>query len=118
MEQTSLKELILYTFKSILSEPEFKTWPNVGIAIQAYLKQSHSDLIELREWAIKRGTPVWIRLVKGAYWDFETVTANLNGWEQPVWQTKAQTDLNYEFLTSFLPIMFEALPMPLPKLKS
>ena len=102
MEQTSLKELILHTFKSILSEPEFKTWPNVGIAIQAYLKQSHSDLIELREWSVKRGTPVWIRLVKGAYWDFETVTANLNGWDQPVWQTKAQTDLNYEFLTSFL----------------
>jgi len=102
MEQTSLKELILHTFKSILSEPEFKTWPNVGIAIQAYLKQSHSDLIELREWAVKRGTPVWIRLVKGAYWDFETVTANLNGWDQPVWQTKAQTDSNYEFLTSFL----------------
>lgn len=102
MEQTNLKEIILHTFKSILAEPEFKNWPNVGIAIQAYLKQSHSDLIELHEWAIKRGTPVWIRLVKGAYWDFETVTANLNGWEQPVWQTKAQTDSNYEFLTSFL----------------
>ncbi|NBR04730.1 MAG: aldehyde dehydrogenase family protein [Planctomycetes bacterium] len=102
MEQTSLKEIILHTFKSLLAEPEFKNWPNVGIAIQAYLKQSHSDLIELREWAAKRGTPVWIRLVKGAYWDYETVTANLNGWDQPVWQTKAQTDLNYEFLTSFL----------------
>ncbi len=102
MEQTSLKEIILHTFKSILSEPEFKNWTNVGIAIQAYLKQSHSDLMELREWAAKRGAPVWIRLVKGAYWDYETVTANLNGWEQPVWQTKAQTDLNYEFLTSFL----------------
>ena len=102
MEQTSLKEIILHTFKSILSEPEFKNWPNVGIAIQAYLRQSHSDLLALREWTIKRGTPIWIRLVKGAYWDYETVTANLNGWEQPVWQTKAQTDLNYEFLTSFL----------------
>ena len=29
----------------------------------------------LRDWARERGTPVWVRLVKGAYWDYETIHA-------------------------------------------
>ncbi len=36
------------------------------------------------DWAEQRGTPVWVRLVKGAYWDYETVIAQAHGWPIPV----------------------------------
>ena len=47
----------------------------MGIVIQCYLRDSDDDLVALRDWARQRGTPVWVRLVKGAYWDYETVHA-------------------------------------------
>ena len=45
---------------------------------------------------LDRGAPITIRLVKGAYWDYETVLADQNGWAPPVWRTKAETDACYE----------------------
>jgi RHH-type transcriptional regulator, proline utilization regulon repressor / proline dehydrogenase / delta 1-pyrroline-5-carboxylate dehydrogenase len=40
-----------------------------------------------------------VRLVKGAYWDYETVLADQNGWPSPVWRSKAETDACYERLS-------------------
>jgi RHH-type proline utilization regulon transcriptional repressor/proline dehydrogenase/delta 1-pyrroline-5-carboxylate dehydrogenase len=37
-----------------------------------------------------------VRLVKGAYWDAETVHARAEGWPVPVFEDKADTDANYE----------------------
>ena len=37
------------------------------------------DLQRLAEWAKVRGTPVWVRLVKGAYWEIEQVIAVVPG---------------------------------------
>ena len=96
MEHFDIRNIILHTFRDILSEPEFADWPDCGIAIQAYLKQSEDDLKELIEWAEKRGAPIHVRLVRGAYWDEETVIAKCEGWELPVWKEKWQTDANYE----------------------
>ena len=50
----------------------------------------------------KRGTPIWVRLVKGAYWDYETVIAAQQNWPSPVWEQKPQTDANFERQTQFL----------------
>ena len=43
-----------------------------------------------------------MRLVKGAYWDYETVIAQAHGWPIPVFQQKWQSDANFERLTRFL----------------
>src|SRR5579883_480521 len=103
MEQHSFKDVTLRIFRDILTEPEFREWPHVGIAIQAYLKDTEADLHELLDWAKnKRRTPVWVRLVKGAYWDYETVIAAQNHWPVPVFTRKWQSDANYEKLTEFL----------------
>jgi RHH-type transcriptional regulator, proline utilization regulon repressor / proline dehydrogenase / delta 1-pyrroline-5-carboxylate dehydrogenase len=56
----------------------------------------------LRDWARERGAPVWVRLVKGAYWDYETVKAKANGWPIPVWQRKWESDANFERQTRFV----------------
>ncbi len=102
MEQFSAKEATLQTFKDAFDEPEFRDWPDVGIAIQAYLKTCGDDLAGLAEWAARRQTPVWVRLVKGAYWDYETVIAARNDWPSPVYGEKAETDANYESMAAFL----------------
>jgi RHH-type proline utilization regulon transcriptional repressor/proline dehydrogenase/delta 1-pyrroline-5-carboxylate dehydrogenase len=100
MEQYAYKDITLCIFKEILEEEEFHRWSDVGIAIQAYLKDD--DLPALAAWADRRGTPVWVRLVKGAYWDYETVIAAQNNWRVPVFTQKAETDANFERLTTFL----------------
>ena len=82
---------------------EFRARPDVGIVIQSYLQDAAADLAALRDWARQRGTPVWVRLVKGAYWDYETVHA------QRAWTGRCRCssrngkrDANFERLTRFL----------------
>ena len=60
-------------------EDEFRDWPDCGIVITPYLPEAEEDLRELLQWVQKRGTPIWVRLVKGAYWDYETVVAEYRG---------------------------------------
>jgi RHH-type proline utilization regulon transcriptional repressor/proline dehydrogenase/delta 1-pyrroline-5-carboxylate dehydrogenase len=102
MEQYAYKDLTLRIFQEILSEEEFRDWGDVGIALQGYLKDSGADLEKLARWAEERGTPIWVRLVKGAYWDYETVVAAQQGWPVPVFINKWETDANFEQLTRFL----------------
>ena len=96
MEQYAFKDTTLRIFREILEEPEYRDWPDVGIAVQAYLIDTEKDLTELLAWVKARGTPAWVRLVKGAYWDYETVIAAQNDWPVPVWTEKWQSDACYE----------------------
>ena len=102
MESYKLKDLTLALFKSIFEEPEFAQKPAIGIAIQAYLLDCERDLRELVAWARRNNRPLNVRLVKGAYWDYETITAQQRDWPVPVWQKKPESDANYEKLTLFL----------------
>src|ERR1019366_7761517 len=102
MEQSSYKDLTIRIFQEILDEPEFRGWPDAGIAIQAYLRSCEGDLQNLLDWAKRRGTPVWNRLIKGAYWDYETVISAQEDWPLPVFGRKWETDANYERMTLFL----------------
>jgi RHH-type proline utilization regulon transcriptional repressor/proline dehydrogenase/delta 1-pyrroline-5-carboxylate dehydrogenase len=102
MEQYTYKDLTLAIFKEILMEDEFRDVSDVGIVIQAYLPEAERDTAELLEWARRRGTPVWVRLVKGAYWDYETVVCQSHGWPIPVYQQKWESDANFERLTRLL----------------
>lgn len=109
MESYQTKDMTLRIFREILMEPEFRDWPHVGIVIQAYLRDSADDIVSLSEWARRRGTPVWVRLVKGAYWDFETIHAQSIGWPVPVWQEKWQSDANFEQLARYLLVHHDVL---------
>ncbi|MBW3540080.1 MAG: proline dehydrogenase family protein, partial [Planctomycetes bacterium] len=109
MEHYAYKDLTLDIFKQVLLEEEFRTFPDIGIVIQAYLPDAGRDLQELLDWVKERGTPVWVRLVKGAYWDYETVVAAANGWPVPVYLEKWQSDENFERQTRFLMENYEWL---------
>jgi RHH-type transcriptional regulator, proline utilization regulon repressor / proline dehydrogenase / delta 1-pyrroline-5-carboxylate dehydrogenase len=102
MESYALKNTTLELFKTILTEAEFKDWPHAGIVIQAYLRDSEGDLRDLIEWGCARGTRFAVRLVKGAYWDYETTKSGQNGSNPPVFLQKPESDANFEKLTRLL----------------
>jgi RHH-type proline utilization regulon transcriptional repressor/proline dehydrogenase/delta 1-pyrroline-5-carboxylate dehydrogenase len=102
MEQYHYKDLILNILKELLVEEEFRSRTDIGITMQAYLRDSAADLEGLIPWAKHRGYPVTVRLVKGAYWDQETIKAQQNHWQIPVYSEKSQTDANYERMTRLL----------------
>jgi RHH-type proline utilization regulon transcriptional repressor/proline dehydrogenase/delta 1-pyrroline-5-carboxylate dehydrogenase len=102
MESYAHKNTTLELFKTVFTEEEFKDWPHAGIVAQAYLRDSEADLRDLIEWSRARGTRFAVRLVKGAYWDYETTKSRQNGWDCPVYLQKPESDANFETLTRLL----------------
>jgi RHH-type proline utilization regulon transcriptional repressor/proline dehydrogenase/delta 1-pyrroline-5-carboxylate dehydrogenase len=102
MESYALKNATLELFKTIFSEEEFKDWPHAGIVIQAYLRDADRDLRDLIDWGRARGTRFAVRLVKGAYWDYETTKSRQNESNPPVFLQKPESDANFEVLTRVL----------------
>ena len=95
MEQYYHKDLFIAAFKQVLSESGSA---GTGIALQAYLKDTENDLQGLIQWARENKQRIGIRLVKGAYWDYEVVVNRLKGWPVPVFLSKEETDKNdFEF---------------------
>lgn len=102
MEQYVYKALTLEILQDILLEPEFRDRTDIGVTLQAYLRDSYADLQTLIAWAKQRGTPLTVRLVKGAYWDQETIKSAQFDWPQPVYSQKISTDANFERMTELL----------------
>ncbi len=102
MEQYHYKDLTLAILQQVLLEAEFRRRSDIGVTLQAYLRDSYTDLKHLILWAKERGTPLTVRLVKGAYWDQETIKAVQRDWAQPVFNNKATTDANFEAMTELL----------------
>ncbi|HLP87233.1 MAG TPA: L-glutamate gamma-semialdehyde dehydrogenase [Nostocaceae cyanobacterium] len=102
MEQYAYKDITLKILKKLLLEEEFRQRTDIGVTIQAYLQDSEQDAKDVIEWLKQRGYPLTIRLVKGAYWDQETIKAEQKHWPQPVYNDKAATDANFESITQLL----------------
>ncbi|HBE21530.1 MAG TPA: L-glutamate gamma-semialdehyde dehydrogenase [Cyanobacteria bacterium UBA11149] len=102
MEQYVYKDMTLAILKDLLMEEEFRDRTDIGMTLQAYLRDSKKDLQDLIVWGKKRGYPITIRLVKGAYWDQETIKSRQNHWPQPVYNNKVATDANFEEMTQLL----------------
>ncbi len=96
MEQYAYRALTYDLFCRVLREPEFLDWPDVGIVVQAYHPEAEAELKMLLSWVESRGTPITIRLVKGAYWDYEVLSARRLGWPEPVYLEKWRSDAAFE----------------------
>ncbi|MFO7816650.1 MAG: L-glutamate gamma-semialdehyde dehydrogenase [Desulfovibrionales bacterium] len=99
MEQYKYKDITIEAYKRLRSDPEFREFDQLALVLQAYLKDTDSDLDDLLGWARSEKLPIALRLVKGAYWDYETVLAKQNGWEIPVYTIKAESDAAFERLS-------------------
>jgi RHH-type proline utilization regulon transcriptional repressor/proline dehydrogenase/delta 1-pyrroline-5-carboxylate dehydrogenase len=101
MESMDSRDAVLELILELLCEDEFRSGPSAGMVLQAYLRDSPAALGTILDWLgrVEREHPLTIRLVKGAYWDHEIVQASQHGWEAPVFDVKADCDLNFEALT-------------------
>jgi RHH-type transcriptional regulator, proline utilization regulon repressor / proline dehydrogenase / delta 1-pyrroline-5-carboxylate dehydrogenase len=102
MEQAETKSLLVEIFTRLFAEPSYKDYPYAGLALQAYHRETAQDIEGLLAWVRRRGAPISIRLVKGAYWDSDTIRYRQRGWPIPLFEHKVQTDANYESLASLL----------------
>jgi RHH-type proline utilization regulon transcriptional repressor/proline dehydrogenase/delta 1-pyrroline-5-carboxylate dehydrogenase len=101
-EDSGNNSIIYETFKRVFGSAEFSDVPYPGIVIQAYAKNAADRVHEMLTFARMRAAPIAIRLVKGAYWDFERVVSAQNHWEFPLWERKHESDAWYEHLSRVL----------------
>ncbi len=98
MEEYRDMDLTAATFRAALDRPGLEQ-ARAGIALQAYVPDSHRVQKELHQWARQRvatgRSPITIRIVKGANMEAERVEASIKGWPQAPYKTKAETDANY-----------------------
>ena len=102
MEGAESKSLLVNIFKQLFSEPAYRAFPYAGLALQTYHRETEQDIHDLLAWVHTRDAPIAIRLVKGAYWDSDSVRYRQAGWPVPLFEEKAETDSNYEQLTRVL----------------
>jgi RHH-type proline utilization regulon transcriptional repressor/proline dehydrogenase/delta 1-pyrroline-5-carboxylate dehydrogenase len=95
-EEADQLALQLELFGKLAAEPALIGWNGLGLVVQAYLKCA-PQLCDLAiECARATGRRIPVRLVKGAYWDFEIKHAQTLGLpDYPVFTRKAATDLSY-----------------------
>jgi len=96
MEHYALKDLTLDLFERCCETVDF----TAGLAMQAYLRSGDEDAARVIRWARDTGRQFTVRLVKGAYWDAETIEAEMHGWPVPVWSRKRDTDASFERMTA------------------
>ena len=80
----------------LFRRPDGSRWEGFGLAIQAYQKRG----VAVCDWAGKlarqHGRKLFVRLVKGAYWDSEIKLAQVGGFaDYPVFTRKVATDVSY-----------------------
>lgn len=98
MEEYRDLGLTLDAFTALLADPDLRS-ADLGLAVQAYLPDAVGVVDAVVDAARRRvaagGTPVKIRLVKGANLSMEHVEARLHGWAAAPYGTKAEVDAAY-----------------------
>jgi RHH-type proline utilization regulon transcriptional repressor/proline dehydrogenase/delta 1-pyrroline-5-carboxylate dehydrogenase len=98
-EHYDYRDIVFKVYSRVLLETEeLKDFQQTGIVLQAYLRDAYEHLEEIAELAKARGLRMPIRIVKGAYWDAETVEADAHSFDAPEFLNKEETDLNFRQL--------------------
>ncbi len=80
----------------VASDPSLEGWNGFGMAVQAYQKRAPDVIDWLADLAGRTRRRLSVRLVKGAYWDYEVKHAQELGLvDYPVFTRKANTDVSY-----------------------
>ncbi|MCG8337346.1 MAG: bifunctional proline dehydrogenase/L-glutamate gamma-semialdehyde dehydrogenase [Proteobacteria bacterium] len=104
MEEYRDLEITTAAFMQTLDQEEFKNH-KAGIVLQAYLPDSHAIQRLLTEWAVERvkngGSPIKIRIVKGANMEMEQVDSEINNWPLATYDSKTDVDANYKTMVLY-----------------
>ena len=95
-EEADRLALSLEIIERLCNSPDLSGWHGLGFAIQSYQKRALSLIDWSADLAKNSSHNLVIRLVKGAYWDFEIKHAQeLGHIDYPVFTSKANTDVSY-----------------------
>ena len=105
MEEYRDINITMDAFMQTLSQEKFYQL-EAGIVFQAYLPDTLDNIKKLVSWAKKRvangGSPVKVRLVKGANQEMELTESSLRNWPCVTYLNKAQTDANFKVILDYL----------------
>lgn len=95
-EEADRLELSLDIIEKVFNDPALDGFHGLGLAVQAYQKRAPFVIDWLASLAKQKNRRFMIRLIKGAYWDYEIKQAQLLGLEgYPVFTRKNSTDVSY-----------------------
>lgn len=95
-EEVSRLDISLQLFEKLARDEEFKNFDGIGLAVQAYNKSATHTIDFICELARQTNRRIPVRLVKGAYWDFEIKAAQVAGIINfPVFTRKEYSDISY-----------------------
>jgi RHH-type proline utilization regulon transcriptional repressor/proline dehydrogenase/delta 1-pyrroline-5-carboxylate dehydrogenase len=98
-EHYHYRDMVLRIYGKVLLETsELKNYSQTGIVIQAYLRDGAQHLKEIAQLAQNRNIRMPIRLVKGAYWDAETIEGEAHQFIPPQFLNKEESDLHFRQL--------------------
>ena len=81
---------------ALFTRPDGSRWDGFGLAIQAYQKRGAPLCDWIAKLARRHGRKLFVRLVKGAYWDSEIKISQVGGFDDyPVFTRKRATDVSY-----------------------
>ena len=97
-EEAERLELSLDIIEALVADDDLFAggWTGFGLALQAYQKRA----VPLCRWVVqlarKHDRKLFVRLVKGAYWDTEVKASQVGGYPDfPVFTRKVATDVSY-----------------------
>ena len=95
-EESERLELSLELFEAVALAPSLAGWDGLGLAVQAYQKRALPVIRWLEGLGARAGRRIFVRLVKGAYWDSEVKRTQERGLpDYAVFTRKAATDVSY-----------------------
>lgn len=95
-EEADRLDISLDIIEAVVSKKEIQGWNGFGIAVQAYQKRAGYVIDWLANLARKNRCTLFVRLVKGAYWDYEIKDSQIKGLvSYPVFTRKVNTDVSY-----------------------
>jgi len=97
-EEAERLELSLDIIEALVADDELFAggWTGFGLALQAYQKRAVPLCRWVAQLARKHDRKLFVRLVKGAYWDTEIKASQVGGYPDfPVFTRKVATDVSY-----------------------
>jgi len=93
------RDIVLKIYGKVLLEtPELADYDQTGIVLQAYLRDGSKHLDDIIHLARERKLRMPIRLVKGAYWDAETIEGEAHQFTPPQFLNKEESDIHFRQL--------------------
>jgi len=95
-EEADRLDLSLDIIERVFKDPSLDGWEGFGLAVQAYQKRASYVIDWLAALSKETNKRFMVRLVKGAYWDAEIKSTQLQGLtDYPVFTRKNATDVSY-----------------------